>query len=122
MKVVKTVDVLQDTWPVTIASTSQTSRDRALGRGASTLIPQSATASPADQAAAALAALRTVVVHVGVLQAAAVLLEETARTAGDESSRAAARHTVALLRAAMHLEETAAIDSPWFAVPVTDPS
>ncbi|TSB31168.1 hypothetical protein FNJ62_07305 [Streptomyces benahoarensis] len=41
-------------------------RDRALGRGVSTLIPQSSPVSPADRATAALAAIETVPVHVGV--------------------------------------------------------
>ncbi|MFI7103222.1 hypothetical protein ACIBK8_28180 [Streptomyces sp. NPDC050161] len=76
-------------------------RDRALGRGVSTLIPQSPPLSPADRATAALAAIETVPVHVGVLQAAAALLEETARTSDDEAAKAAAATTIRLLHAAM---------------------
>ncbi|MER7998367.1 hypothetical protein [Streptomyces sp. NPDC095613] len=80
---------------------AQPPRDRALGRGVSTLIPQSAAVSPGDRAAAALAALQTVPVHVGVLQAAVVLLEETARTGEDDASRSAAATTVDMLRTAI---------------------
>ncbi|MFG2227653.1 hypothetical protein [Streptomyces sp. NPDC048644] len=76
-------------------------RDRALGRGVSTLIPQSSPLSPADRAAAALAAIETVPVHVGVLQAAAALLEESARTSDDETARTAAATTIRLLHTAM---------------------
>ncbi|WP_434600017.1 hypothetical protein [Streptomyces sp. A5-4] len=80
---------------------AQPSRDRALGRGVSTLIPQSATTSPAEQAAAALAAIQTVPVHVGVLQAAMVLLEEAGRSSEDETMKAAIVTTVTMLRTAM---------------------
>ncbi|MFF8959515.1 hypothetical protein [Streptomyces sp. NPDC014894] len=79
---------------------AQPSRDRALGRGVATLIPQSAAASPTDRAAAALAAIHTVPVHVGVLQAAIVLLEEMGRNSDDEPTRHTVDTTVALLRAA----------------------
>ncbi|MDJ0380333.1 hypothetical protein [Streptomyces sp. G-G2] len=70
---------------------------RVVGRGVSTLIPQSAT----DQAMAALTGLETVPVHVGLLQAAALLLEEAARTAPDEPTRAAMSKTAGMLRSAM---------------------
>ncbi|MEU9031102.1 hypothetical protein [Streptomyces sp. NPDC048383] len=70
---------------------------RGVGRGVSTLIPQSAT----DQAMAALTGLETVPVHVGLLQAATLLLEEAARTASDEATKAAMARTAGLLRAAM---------------------
>ncbi|MFD9630025.1 hypothetical protein [Streptomyces violascens] len=81
----------------------QPSRDRALGRGVSLLIPQSAaaTVSPADRAAAALAAIQTVPVHVGVLQAAVLLLEEHGRTSDDARTRATVDTTVAMLRTAV---------------------
>ncbi|MFI8930632.1 hypothetical protein ACIG3E_23510 [Streptomyces sp. NPDC053474] len=75
-------------------------RDRALGRGVSALIPQEAPATAADRATAALAAIRSVPVHVGVLQAAVVLLEEAV---SEDSARAAVTaDTVALLKAAIH--------------------
>ncbi|MEU2563676.1 hypothetical protein ABZ626_30760 [Streptomyces longispororuber] len=51
-------------------------RDRSLGCGVSALIPPAGAGSATDRATATLAALRTVAVHVGVLQAAVVLLEE----------------------------------------------
>ncbi|MFD7030232.1 hypothetical protein ACFWAR_19535 [Streptomyces sp. NPDC059917] len=70
---------------------------RPVGRGVSTLIPQSAT----DQAMAALTGLETVPVHVGLLQAAALLLEEAARTATDESAKAVMARTAGMLRSAM---------------------
>lgn len=79
---------------------AQPPRDRALGRGISTLIPQ-ASATPAEQAAAVLAAMRTVPVRIGVLQAAAVLLEGRVRVTQDEAERAAAATTVAILRSAI---------------------
>lgn len=79
--------------PVSTPTQSQ----RAVGRGVSTLIPQSA----ADQAMAALTGLETVPVHVALLQAATLLLEEAARTAADESTKAAMAKTAAMLRAAM---------------------
>ncbi|MGW7319352.1 hypothetical protein [Streptomyces sp. NPDC054854] len=74
-----------------------TQSQRGVGRGVSTLIPQSAT----DQAMAALTGLETVPVHVGLLQAATLLLEEAARTASDEATKAAMARTAGLLRAAM---------------------
>ncbi|MFF1836422.1 hypothetical protein ACFVXE_19775 [Streptomyces sp. NPDC058231] len=80
---------------------SQPSRDRALGRGITTLIPQAATATPAEQAAAVLAGMQTVPVRVGVLQAAVVLLEERVRTTEDDTERRAAATTVAMLRGAI---------------------
>lgn len=81
---------------------AQPFRDRpALGRGVSTLIPQSAAVSPAERASAALAAIQTVPVHLGLLEAAAVLLEEAGRTSEDEATRAAVVTTVAMLRTAM---------------------
>ncbi|MFE4018513.1 hypothetical protein ACFXPZ_13980 [Streptomyces sp. NPDC059101] len=75
-------------------------RDRPLGRGVSTLIPQTgSSATPAaEQAAAALAALETVPVQAGLLQAAVLLLEERARISEDDAERTAARNTAALLR------------------------
>ncbi|OEJ29911.1 hypothetical protein AS594_33930 [Streptomyces agglomeratus] len=74
-------------------------------RGVATLIPQSsAPASSADLAMAALAALQTVSVHVGVLQAAVALLEETAVSSDDEAVNAAAQRTVAMLRSALVLQ------------------
>ena len=80
---------------------AQPPRDRALGRGISTLIPQAAPATPAEQAAAVLTAMQTVPVRVGVLQAAVVLLEERVRATEDEAERAAAATTVAMLRSAI---------------------
>ncbi|MGA4803598.1 hypothetical protein [Streptomyces lavendulocolor] len=61
-----------------MATVTSPSRDRAgLGRGVRTLIPSAPQdTSPSEQAAAALAALRTVAVPAGVLRAAAVLLGE----------------------------------------------
>jgi hypothetical protein len=79
----------------------QPSHPRALGRGVATLIPQSGAVSPADRAAAALAAIQTVPVHVGVLQAAVVLLEEMGHTSEDEATRAAVGTTVTMLRTAI---------------------
>ncbi|MGE7386495.1 hypothetical protein ACQKM2_13565 [Streptomyces sp. NPDC004126] len=76
------------------------SRERGLGRGVAQLIPQSP-AAPAEQAAAALAALLTVPVHVGVLQAAVVLLDATTCQSDDGQLRAAAQATVAHLRKSM---------------------
>ncbi|MFH8620163.1 hypothetical protein ACH4E8_34485 [Streptomyces sp. NPDC017979] len=85
-------------------TSTQSPRDRdrsPLGRGVSTLIPQSAALSPTDRAAAALAAIHTVPVHVGVLQAAIVLLEEMGRVSEDETAKATVDSTVALLREAV---------------------
>ncbi|WP_190136173.1 hypothetical protein [Streptomyces longispororuber] len=76
------------------------SRDRALGRGVSALIPPAGAGSATDRATAALAALRTVPVHVGVLQAAVVLLEEE-QPGADPARAAAIESTVALLRTAI---------------------
>ncbi|EXU85554.1 hypothetical protein [Streptomyces noursei] len=75
-------------------------RDRPLGRGVSALIPQTgSSATPAaEQAAAALAALETVPVQAGILQATLPLLEERARISEDDAQRTAARNTAALLR------------------------
>ncbi|MEU8774145.1 hypothetical protein [Streptomyces sp. NPDC048606] len=70
---------------------------RGVGRGVNTLIPQSA----ADQAMAALTGLETVPVHIGLLQAAALLLEDAARSAADEPARNAMARTAAMLRSAM---------------------
>ncbi|MET9297626.1 hypothetical protein [Streptomyces sp. NPDC003077] len=87
---------------MTTTPPSPAPQGRALGRGVSQLIPQQDTAaSPAEQARAALAALKTVPVHIAVLQAAVLLLDDPARTAADETALAAARETVALLRAAL---------------------
>ncbi|MFJ8248852.1 hypothetical protein [Streptomyces sp. NPDC094466] len=84
-----------------MTTTPPSSRDRAaLGRGVATLIPQPAGSSPAERAAAALAALQTVPVHVGVLEAAVLLLEDLGPASGDETARTAASTTAALLRAA----------------------
>lgn len=91
---------MRQTSPVTTAA-AQPPRDRALGRGISTLIPQAATATPAEQAAAVLTAMQSVPVRVGVLQAAVVLLEERVRATDDEAERAAAATTVAMLRSAI---------------------
>ncbi|MER8233240.1 hypothetical protein [Streptomyces sp. NPDC094049] len=85
----------------TTASASQPPRDRALGRRVSTLIPSSTAQTPADLAAAALAAVRTIPVQTGLLQAAVVLLEEMERTTGDENTRSTAAATVQLLRTAV---------------------
>ncbi|MFI5760973.1 MULTISPECIES: hypothetical protein [unclassified Streptomyces] len=74
-----------------------TQHQRVVGRGVSTLIPQSA----ADQAMAALTGLETVPVHIGLLQAAALLLEDAARSAVDESAKAAMAKTAGMLRSAM---------------------
>ncbi|MFJ5680248.1 hypothetical protein [Streptomyces sp. NPDC093097] len=79
---------------------SPSPRDRALGRGVSILIPQTGSGAvpAAEQAAATLAALEMVPTQAGLLQAAAVLLEEWARVSEDEAERAAAGTTAALLR------------------------
>lgn len=50
---------------------------------------------------AALTGLQTVPVHVGLLQAAALLLEDAARTAADEPTRSAMARTAGMLRSAM---------------------
>lgn len=70
---------------------------RVIGRGVSTLIPQSAT----DQAMASLNGLATVPVHVGLLQAAALLLEDAARTAADEATTTAMTRTADMLRSSI---------------------
>ncbi|MFG2296441.1 hypothetical protein [Streptomyces sp. NPDC048603] len=70
---------------------------RSVGRGVSTLIPQNAT----DQAVAALTGLETVPVHVGLLQAAALLLEDAARGTEDEARKAVMIRTVEMLRSSM---------------------
>ncbi|WP_030674397.1 hypothetical protein [Streptomyces sp. NRRL B-1347] len=77
------------------------SRDRALGRGVFALIPQADSVSATHRAAASLAALRTVPVHVGVLQAAVVLLEEAERVDQDAARAATTATTVELLKAAI---------------------
>jgi hypothetical protein len=75
---------------------------RQLGRGVAALIPQSGTeVSAAGQAAAALAALQTVPVQLGVLQAAALLLDELGSSGADDETRATAEETARLLPAAM---------------------
>ncbi|MDK9496157.1 hypothetical protein QEZ40_000499 [Streptomyces katrae] len=76
---------------------TSTPSQRGIGRGVSTLIPQSAT----DQAMAALTGLETVPVHVGLLQAATLLLEEAARNTADETTKSAMAKTAAMLRSAM---------------------
>ncbi|MEW2529074.1 hypothetical protein [Streptomyces sp. NPDC047071] len=82
--------------------TTPSSRDRALGRGVFALIPQAGdSVSAADRAGAALAALRTVPVHVGVLQAAVILLEEAEHADQDAVRAATTASTVALLKAAL---------------------
>ncbi|MFE5772693.1 hypothetical protein ACFQ7O_30520 [Streptomyces sp. NPDC056485] len=75
---------------------------------------------PAEQAFAALAALSTVPVQVGVLHAAVVLLEATADRCEDEQLKAAVEATVAHLCEAMKLSAPApaAHDSAWFAAPL----
>lgn len=80
-----------------MSTPAQAQRDRSIGRGVSTLIPQSAT----DQAMAALTGLETVPVHVGLIQAATLLLEDAARTATDEATKAAMAKTAGMLRSAM---------------------
>ncbi|MFI5987717.1 hypothetical protein ACIBEA_43545 [Streptomyces sp. NPDC051555] len=50
---------------------------------------------------AALTGLETVPVHVGLLQAAALLLEEAARTTADEPTKAAMAKTAGMLRSTM---------------------
>lgn len=50
---------------------------------------------------AALTGLETVPVHVGLLQAAALLLEDAARTADDEPTKAVMVRTAGMLRSAM---------------------
>jgi hypothetical protein len=90
---------VRQTSPVTTAA--QPPRDRALGRGIATLIPQAASVTPAEQAAAVLAGMRSVQVRIGVLQAAVVLLEERVRTTEDDTERRAAATTVAMLRGAI---------------------
>ncbi|MFI5634219.1 hypothetical protein ACIA8E_33595 [Streptomyces sp. NPDC051664] len=80
---------------------AQPPRDRALGRGITTLIPQAATATPAEQAAAVLAGMQSVPVRIAVLQAAVVLLEERVRTTENDAERRAAATTVAMLRGAI---------------------
>ncbi|MEF3118921.1 hypothetical protein [Streptomyces chrestomyceticus] len=75
-----------------------------LGRGVSSLIPPltgPAADTPAGQAAAALAALRTVPIQAGALQAAIALLDDPARTAAAPEALAAAATTVKLLGAAL---------------------
>lgn len=57
--------------------------------------------TPAEQAAAVLAGMRSVPVRIGVLQAAVVLLEERVRTTEDDTERRAAATTVAMLRGAI---------------------
>lgn len=94
---------MRKTAPVS-TTTPQPSPRTALGRGVSTLIPGPA-ASSGEQAAAALAALRTATVHVGVLQAAAVLLNELARTGEDGTTRETAATTAALIEQAMRTAE-----------------
>ncbi|MFG2520191.1 hypothetical protein [Streptomyces sp. NPDC048527] len=75
---------------------------RQLGRDVAALIPQSGSeVSAAGQAAAALAALQTVPVQLGVLQAAALLLDELGSSGADDETRATAEETARLLRAAM---------------------
>ncbi|MEU7205371.1 hypothetical protein [Streptomyces sp. NPDC045470] len=83
---------------------THTSAPRALGRGVAQLIPQPGDASAAGRAAASLAALRTVPVHAGVLEAAVALLEELQDPArgADDATVAAAAATVTLLRQALH--------------------
>ncbi|MFF8917265.1 hypothetical protein ACF08M_29115 [Streptomyces sp. NPDC015032] len=81
------------------AAAAQPPRDRVLGCGITTLIPQTATATPAEQAAAVQAAMQSVPVRVGVLQAAAVLLEERVRATEDGAERAAT--TISMLRSAI---------------------
>ncbi|MEV0280150.1 hypothetical protein AB0I22_27685 [Streptomyces sp. NPDC050610] len=71
----------------------------------SALLPPSAAVAPAEVAAAALAALRSVPVQIGVFQAAAALLDEVADAGEeDDARRRATAETVALLRAAMDRE------------------
>ncbi|MGK5629146.1 hypothetical protein [Streptomyces sp. URMC 123] len=82
------------------SASPQPHRERPLGRPLSSLIPQGTPASAAEQAMASLAAVQSVPVPAGVLQAAVVLLEENART-GEETVRAAAAATAALLRTAL---------------------
>ncbi|WP_411104066.1 hypothetical protein [Streptomyces sp. cmx-4-9] len=86
-------------------------RGRGLGRGVSQLIPQAPAVSPAGQAATVLAALQSVPIHLGVLQAAVVLLESTACASHDAQTRAAAAATVDLLRAAMEKAQAPAQDA-----------
>ncbi|WP_306324116.1 MULTISPECIES: hypothetical protein [unclassified Streptomyces] len=75
---------------------------RQLGRGVAALIPQSSTeVSAAGQAAAALAAVQTVPVQLGVLQAAVLLLDQLGTSGADEETRATAEETARLLRTAM---------------------
>ncbi len=101
-------------------TTTQAHPTRSLGRGIKNIFPpavaveepdeqrtappltdQPAAPTATDQAAAALAALQTVPVQVGALEAAVVQLEDRARTAPDEATRATALATVAALRAAV---------------------
>lgn len=80
---------------------------RQLGRGVAALIPQSGSeASAAAQAAAALAAVRTVPVQLGVLHAAVLLLEGLPKGEPDDAAYEAARETAGLLRTAMGLSES----------------
>ncbi|MEN2423731.1 hypothetical protein AABB02_37180 [Streptomyces rimosus] len=83
--------------------TSTPAPPRALGRGVAQLIPQPGDSSAAGRAAASLAALRTVTVHAGVLEAAVALLEELQDPArgADDATMAAAASTVTLLRQAL---------------------
>ncbi len=86
------------------ASAAPSARERALGlgRGVHSLIPGPDTPlTPADQATAALAALKAVPVQLGVLQAAVVLLDAMAHTTDDEATRTAAQTTAELLRDAV---------------------
>ncbi|MFJ5678883.1 hypothetical protein [Streptomyces sp. NPDC093097] len=66
----------------------------------------------AEQAAAALAALETVPAQAGLLQAAAVLLEERARVSEDEAERRAAGTTAALLRRTLDGRDAPPAPSP----------
>ncbi|MFK0296368.1 hypothetical protein ACIQU6_38665 [Streptomyces sp. NPDC090442] len=72
-------------------------RDRVLGRGVNTRIPQAGSDAvlATVQAVAALAPLEKVPTQAGLPQAAAVLLEERARVSEDEAERAAASITAA---------------------------
>ncbi|MET9416905.1 hypothetical protein ABZY03_22485 [Streptomyces klenkii] len=79
---------------------SNPTRDRALGRGVTALIPADPDAqTPAARARAALAAVQTAQVPLVVLDGIAGLLAELEQQAGDEETRQAAREAVDYLRA-----------------------
>lgn len=82
----------------TQAMTATAAALRDAGDGLQTV---SASASPAERAMASLAVVRTATVHVGVLQAAMVLLEDRPRTNDAPAPDEATSATIAALREAI---------------------